>query len=197
MLRLVARRVPRHGRFTLASKLSVGAIGTVKELGRSGWDKVEPHLDKFLMVCLAGVGASAAYKLLYVPDQVYNAVKIAAKAEIVEDRIGFPMSISRVGWSGAIREDRFSLEIPVSGPRGSGKLYVEALNTGSLNDAQQWVVTRLDAQFAVANEAEKEIWPDGISPLVDLMTMRASTHQRRSTSTHHTQPAPEQAIRSS
>jgi hypothetical protein len=176
-LRPVSRLLSTEASSTEAAAPKSSSIGSRFRRGWKSWYEEVPFWVKFGDVAVAGafsgITGYVLYEKLHVPDQVYNAVKIAGQSEIIQDRIGFPMSISRWGWNGTIRDDRFSLEIPISGPRGSGKLFIQALKTGELEGTQNWTVMLLQAEFNPATDVEKELWAEKI-PRIDLMYIPAN-----------------------
>jgi hypothetical protein len=124
-------------------------------------------VDAVLGTCVLGSGSYALYQLFYCPEPVKEMVKLAARTDLVQDRIGFPVRISPL-WTGTVLEDRCRVNIPISGPRGAGQLFGQAVKAQLNNPEKQWQIILLEASFDAATEAEKKM---ETLPTVDIIKL--------------------------
>jgi hypothetical protein len=124
-------------------------------------------IDIALGASVLGSALYGVYQLFYVPEPVRNMVTLAARTDLVQDRIGFPVRISPF-WTGTVLEDRCRVDVPISGPRGSGKLFGQAVKAALDEQAPQWQMIILEASFDPANDVEKKL---GEIPTVDIIEL--------------------------
>jgi hypothetical protein len=136
-------------------------MGSDIEKPRRGWLRRHWKLVLSVWLGLAFVGGAGALIMMRSSDATKLSIAMAESNPILAQQIGQPQ---KVGWfiSGSIEVQPESghaeLEIPVSGPKGSGTIYSEARKQAGL-----WHVQLL--QFC----------RDGSADRLDLLTSLATT----------------------